>query len=125
MPRQPIASTKLGNSPKHPVGNNFGLHQAYDVRDFTAELIQALRADMLNQDGKLVIRRDEYGKPVDAPAIAQLAKAWSEACDRIRIMRNRPLPGSLKPEPKSKVKRQANYVLDVRPLSLPPPEQSK
>ena len=37
-----------------------------------------------------------------AQAIIALIKSWSEACTMIRIARNKPLPGSLRPESKPK-----------------------
>lgn len=102
--RQSSASIEPVNRPKLPAGNNRGLQQAYDIRDFTANLLKSIQASIQDENGMKIIR-DEYGKPVDAAAVASLVKAWSEACDRIRILRGRPLPGSLKPEkPKPKLK---------------------
>lgn len=45
-------------------------------------------------------------------ARAQLARAWDTLEERKRILRNRPLPGSLKPEPKSKTKRKAQAIAE-------------
>jgi len=90
-------------------GNSRGLTQAYILRDLAANTAMALRANMTDESGNLIIRRDEFGKPVDAPAIAQLIRAWSEAREAIRILRGRPLPGSLRPERKpSKRKPRAS-----------------
>ena len=40
---------------------------------------------------------------IDYPmvAIAGLIKSWDVASDRLRVIRNRPLPGSLRPVPKA------------------------
>ena len=40
-------------------------------------------------------------------ALAQVARAWESAVDRARILRGRPLPGSLKPERAEPKPRQA------------------
>jgi hypothetical protein len=52
---------------------------------------------------------DEGIKPGVTPvALAQLARAWDTLEERKRILRGRPLPGSLKPE-KPKPKRRPGY----------------
>ena len=38
-------------------------------------------------------------------ALAQVARAWESAVDRARILRGRPLPGSLKPREKKPKRR--------------------
>jgi hypothetical protein len=38
-------------------------------------------------------------------ALAQIARAWESAVERARILRGRPLPGSLRPERKTKAPR--------------------
>jgi len=78
-----------------------GLKQAYALQDFTYEAALALR-DSLRHRGKLTISRE------DASAIGSLVKAWESCQERIRIHRNKPMPGVLRPEkPKPKVKRTA------------------
>jgi len=115
----PISTVQPSEHPDDTSARNRGLIQAYKLRDFASAAAMALQEDMLDDKGKLIIRRDEYGKPVDLAAIAQLIKGWSEARDAIRIIRGRPLPGSLKPEPKSKGK-----AVRSAPIVLPaPPEQ--
>lgn len=68
-----------------------GLKQAYDLQDFTYSAALALR-DSLHTRGKLVISRE------DAAAIGSLVKAWESCQERIRIHRNKPMPGVLRPE---------------------------
>ena len=83
----------------------------------------ALKESMTSDSGELIIRRDEYGKPVDAPAIAQLIRAWSEAREAIRILRGRPLPGSLRPErkPKHRPRARVSATKVQAPPAAPPP----
>lgn len=78
--------------------NPRGLCQAYDLRDFAATEALALR------DVAVTDVQDRYAR---ARAIRDLTAVWIYACDRIRIMRGRPLPGSLRPErtPKRKAPR--------------------
>ena len=76
-----------------------GLRQAYELQDFTHEAALALR-DSLRHRGKLVISRE------DASAIGSLVKAWESCQERIRIHRNKPMPGVLRPaKPKAREKR--------------------
>lgn len=49
--------------------------------------------------------------------ITGLIRAWAEADDRVRIHRNKPLPGTLRPT--SKPKRSAKPRLE--PVSVPEP----
>ena len=74
-----------------------GLKQAYALQDFTYEAAVALR-DSLRKRGKLLISRE------DASAIGSLVKAWESCQERIRIHRNKPLPGVLRPQPKPRQK---------------------
>lgn len=41
---------------------------------------------------------------------ARIALAWEKIEDRKRILKMRPLPGSLKPEPKGKAKRPVQML---------------
>jgi outer membrane protein TolC len=84
----------------HPTGNNLGLAQAYDIRDIAAKY--ALSLEKTKIDGL-----DEQA--ARAQALRNLAQVWDTASERIRIIRGRPLPGSLRPKslPPAKSKRQA------------------
>jgi hypothetical protein len=76
-----------------------GLRQAYDLQDFTYEAALALRASLHSaaqlrkgkDKGKVHITRD------DAAAISALVKAWESCQERVRIHRNKPMPGVLRP----------------------------
>lgn len=84
---------------------NRGLAQAYDLRDFAAEEAMRLRQTKA---------RSLRDKALKAQALKALGNVWSDASDRIRILRGRPLPGSLKPQPRVRTK----------PAALPPPTES-
>lgn len=83
-----------------------GLKQAYDLQDFTYEAALALRASLLEksslrqgtQNGKMHVSRE------DAAAIGSLVKAWESCQERIRIHRNKPMPGVLRPVAKNRGK---------------------
>jgi hypothetical protein len=78
--------------------NPRGLCQAYDLRDFAASEALALK------DVPVSDPEDRYAR---ARALRDLASVWETASDRIRLLRGRPLPGSLRPERKSKPKRHS------------------
>lgn len=84
---------------------NRGLAQAYDLRDLAAKEVEQLRQSPLAEDETLAHR---------AQAISAMIRAWDVASSRIRILRGRPLPGSLKPQPRVRTK----------PAALPPPTES-
>ena len=94
MPQDQLAqSTK----PAHPPGNNRGLLQAYNIRDFASSRLLELRETQVKSASEQL---------AVAKAVQCLGSVWKDACDRIRILRGRPLPGSLRPEPrKLKAKR--------------------
>jgi hypothetical protein len=94
-----------------------GLKQAYDLQDFTYAAALALRRSLRKQ-GKLVITRE------DASAIGSLVKAWESCQERIRIHRNKPMPGVLRPEkpkPRKKLMSPASVQV-VCPAPGPPSE---
>lgn len=84
-----------------------GLSQAYDAQNLCHEAILAWKREHTNEVGQIVL--GESG----SSQLSQLVKAFTEAQDRVRIHRNKPLPGSMRPEPKRK---QANAtVISVVP----------
>lgn len=85
------------------------LIQAYDIQDLAYQAIMQFKADRMNSKGELVL-----GK-FDAMKLTQLVKSWEIAQERVRINRNKPLPGSLRPESNLKRVRvkPANNIIDV------------
>lgn len=97
-----------------------GLKQAYDLQDFTYEAALALR-DRLRakgERGKLYVGRE------DAQAVGSLVKAWESCQERIRIHRNKPMPGVLRPDkPKPKNSRKVpGSAAQVQPSPVPESE---
>ena len=88
-----------------------GLKQAYELQDLTFNAALALK-ESLSADGRLSVTRD------DASAIASLIKALDSCQERIRIHRNKPLPGSLKPQKSESRRRVRNPspMKDIAPL---------
>lgn len=70
--------------------NNSGLSQAYALRNIAAS--QALVLNDCPDDNTLA------SKATRARALRDLTAVWDNASERIRIIRGRPLPGSLKPK---------------------------
>jgi hypothetical protein len=73
-----------------------GLRQAYQMQDLTFDAAMSLKRSMTNEGGELTV--DKEG----ANAIATLIRAWQSAQEQVRIHRNKPLPGSLRPASKVK-----------------------
>lgn len=74
------------------MGYGNGLKQAYDLRDAFAAEALAMLTDAQPASPLLPDQRARR-----AVAASSLAKAWDAACDRIRISRGKPLPGSRRP----------------------------
>ena len=70
----------------------------------------------------LVLQRSVFNaslnENIKASDLASLARAWDILEDRKRILRGRPLPGSLKPVKKEKSKRQASQTF-LEPTVMP------
>jgi len=54
-------------------------------------------------------------------ALAQVARAWESAVERARILRGRPLPGSLRPEKRAQRKTTASTLTPLVRASQPQP----
>jgi len=96
--------------PKHPHGNNTGLKQAYQFRDLAAS--QAL--ELKDASGDELAEKLARAKALQANSVV-----WAEACDRIRILRGKPLPGSLRPIAKPKKPKHIPSTPSEEP-STPP-----
>lgn len=92
--------------PKHPHGNNTGLKQAYEWRDAAHSEAMALK------DTPCESLSDRLAR---AKAMQSLNTVWFNAGERIRVLRGKPLPGSLRPEAKSR---------KAKPQPLPAPTES-
>lgn len=91
--------------PVIPRQKNRGLFQAYYVRDTCIEQLEELKTEPLGEKETLSAR---------AQAKAALIKAWDCATDRIRIMKGRPMPGSLRPERRApKRKAQVHAITEA------------
>lgn len=99
-PEQP----ELATEPEYTVGNNRGLTQAYILRDLTQEEAVALKDAPMSEAETRSAR---------ASALANLVRAWDIASERIRIIRGRPLPGTLKPEANASKARKPKTVIPL------------
>lgn len=88
------------------VCRNAGAMQAYALRQLAFDLAREFG---LSSDAELT---DQLR--TRANAVTGLVRAWAEADERARIARGRPLPGSLRPERKTKRKQTA-----VEPVTAP------
>lgn len=99
-PEQPQPAT----DPEYTVGNNMGLTQAYILRNLTQQEAVALKDAPMSEDETRSAR---------ANALASLVRAWDIASERIRIIRGRPLPGSLRPESAHKAHKPRRPAVPV------------
>jgi hypothetical protein len=81
-------TTRSSNPADFRYGNNKGLTQAYELRDLAIAEAKELRERALAEDETPSTR---------AQAISAMIRAWDVASSRIRVLRGRPLPGSLRP----------------------------
>lgn len=77
-----------------------GLAQAYQLQDLAFEAAMSFRDALPREDGKLKLARE------DAQAICSLVKAWESCQERIRIHRNKPMPGSRRPPTAREMRQQ-------------------
>src|ERR1035437_1828502 len=94
IPQTTPANTQPIELPIKRSGRSKGLLQAYELRDLAHNAAMQFK-------GFLPIT--DEAATASAREIAALIRAWSEADDHVRIHRNKPLPGSLRPV--AKVKR--------------------
>jgi hypothetical protein len=91
-----------------------GLKQAYDLQDLAYNAAMVLRENNTNPTtGKLVMDAKT------AVAVQKLIGAWELAQERIRIHRNKPLPGSLRP---TAGQRRGRGKAKAAPLTLTTPQ---
>ena len=93
-------ATKTGQDQGRIVQNNIRkvLSQAVDLKELVYEAAQAMR-DGFNSPEDAEVSRAR------AMAVSQLCKSFKDMTDVIRVARGKPLPGSLRPESKSKPKK--------------------
>lgn len=70
------------------------LQQAADLQQLAFESACAIKAAVSPEELELAQAR--------AKAVYDATKSWDISVDRVRIVRNKPMPGSLRPEAKSK-----------------------
>jgi hypothetical protein len=88
-------------------GHRIPVRQAFDLRDLAALLALELHDQAAP---------DLASKALRAQALRNLTNVWSDALESIRILRGRPLPGSLRPErkPSKRKPRSAGPVGDAK-----------
>lgn len=79
-------------------GRRSSLLQVLDLQKAAFDVAMSLREDALNA----ALSKEQRAKT--ATALSNMIKAWDSAEDRKRIIRGKPLPGSLRPE-KAKPKK--------------------
>ena len=82
------------------------LTQALDMRDLAAKLA----LEIGNTDANTLA-----DKRARAQGYRDLNTVWDNCCERCRVLRQVPLPGSLKPEPKSKATRRPPQPAEPEP----------
>jgi hypothetical protein len=89
----------LDNAPANPTARRKGIagrNQAADLQRFAYDSAMALKDVCTSKEtGKLTI------DPKTAAAIHKLVGAWDLAADRLRVLRGRGLPASVKSQPKA------------------------
>jgi hypothetical protein len=78
------------------------LIQAYQARDTAAELLASVKYSPASLQEK-------------SRMLCDLVRAWDTASERIRVIRGRPLPGSLRPEKKKVVRVRKVGMVDALP----------
>lgn len=96
---QTSQASRPNDERKIPRGTNKGLMQAYEFRELAHREAMALGA------GKCKSLEDRVTR---ARAIKDLNSVWYAASERIRIIKGKPMPGSLRPIAKPKKVRTIN-----------------
>lgn len=91
--QRPKPPSRKGSKPKYSTD----LTQARALQQLCYEVAASLRED-------LVSARSAKSRRDVSVAVRSAVQAWEICADRARIARNRPLPGSLRPEPIAKRK---------------------
>lgn len=93
--------------PRTRPGRRTSLSQAIAMQQATYECTIVLQGDLKETEDKLLRSRIASG-------LAQLTKSWELLEDRKRILRGKPLPGSLRPERKApKRKAQVHAITEA------------
>jgi hypothetical protein len=109
---QPLMSQQqdAASKPRIQPGKRNSLRQVVSLQQKAYEVAMRLAEDAL-RDGL-----DSERRAKSATAMGNLIKAWDSAEDRKRIIRGKPLPGSLRPSTEKKRSSRA--------LPAPTPEES-
>jgi hypothetical protein len=94
------------------VGRHVGLTQAYELRDTASEQANQVRDCQCTSLEEMAVR---------AQALRNLASVWEVASERIRIIKGKPMPGSLRPVAKPKKVR----TVSTKPLEQLPAEHAQ
>ena len=96
---QPQSQDYLDSPPANPTVRRKGIagrNQAADLQRFAYDSAMALKGACTSKEtGELTI------DPKTAAAIHKLVGAWDTAADRLRVLRGRGLPASVKSRPKT------------------------
>lgn len=90
------------------VNRHVGLTQAYELRDTASEQANQVRECPANTLEEMATR---------AQALRNLASVWEVASERIRIIKGKPMPGSLRPvKAPKKVRTVSTKPLEQLPV---------
>lgn len=108
----------INYGPKRKPGGRAALAQCLDMQECVYSTALLLKDDCVEST-----EREERARC--ASALASLCKAWEAMDDRRRILRGKPLPGSLRPERKPVKKRVVSHAPTEEPLEPPAPTEPK
>jgi hypothetical protein len=97
--------------PRIQPGYRNSLQQVLLIQEVITEAVSGLRIDLKTSNAETRAR--------SSSALASLAKGWDCLEDRKRIIRGKPMPGSLRPEAKPKKSRVRKQV-DVQESPMVP-----